>query len=142
MNFTSITLVDQGCKETLKSSKAEEKAREGNAGVSYSLHLLVVEETTRRRERDIVKVLLFAIITRIPPVAVCRNTSSKDDVGARVEEGGDKAKDEDVEEGAQLPMLPPLLHLLPQLSHTNAITSSLLLIQVNRLLYFSGFDQP
>ena len=132
VNFTSITLVDQGCKETLKSSKAEEKAREGNAGVSHSLHLLVVKETTRRRERDIVKVLHFAIITCIPPVAVCRNTPSEVEVSARVKEGGAKAKEEDAEEGAPLPVLPPLLQLYPQLSHTNAITSFLFLIHLNR----------
>ena len=142
VNFTSTTLLDQGCKKTLKSGKAKEKAREGNEGVSISLHRLVVEESTRRGERDIVKVLHFAVITRIPPVTVFRNTPSEVEVGACVEEGGSEAKDENVEEGAQLPVLPPLLHLLPQLSHTNAITSSLLLIQVNRLLYFSGFDQP
>ena len=64
MNFTSTTLVDQGYKEALKSAKAEKKAREANEGVSCSLHRLVVEESTRRRERDFVKVLHFAIISR------------------------------------------------------------------------------
>ena len=82
MNFTSTTLVDQGYKEALKSARAEEKAREANEGVSCSLHRLVVEESARRRDRDVVKVLHSAIISCIPPVAVCRNTSSEVEVGA------------------------------------------------------------
>ena len=101
MNFTSTTLVDQGYKEALKSAKAEKKAREANEGVSCSLHRLVVEESARRRDRDVVKVLHSAIISCIPPVAVCRNTPSEVKVSARVEEGGSKTKEEDVEEPAQ-----------------------------------------
>ena len=63
-----------------------------------------MEESTRGRERDIVKVLHSAIISCIPPVAVRRKTPNEVEVGARVEEGGGEAKDKDVEEPAQLPM--------------------------------------
>ena len=101
MNFTFPAFVDQGCKETFESGKPEEKAREGNEGVSCSLHRLIVEEPTGRRERDIVKVLHSAIIGCIPPVAVSRNTPSEVKVSAHVKEGGSKTKEEYVEEPAQ-----------------------------------------
>ena len=80
-----------------------------------------MDESTRRRERDIVKVLHFAIITCIPPVAVCRNTPSEVEVSSTVEERGSEAEDEDVEEPAQFPMLPPFLDLNPQLAQVNGL---------------------
>ena len=88
----------------------------------------------RRTQRNKVKVLHAAFrISGIAPVAVevYRKTPNEVEVGARVEEGGGEAQDEDVEEGAQLPMLPPLLHLPPQLSHVNVFTFVRLLKHIN-----------
>ena len=95
----------------------------------------MVDESTRRRQKDKVKVLHAAFrISCIAPVAVCRKTPNEVEVGPGVEEGGSEAKDEDVEEPAQLPMLPPLLHLPPQIFHVNALTSFPLLKRVDRFL--------
>ena len=88
-----------------------------------------MEEPTRRREADEVKVMDAAKVGCI--AAVCRKTPSKVEVSPRVGEGGDEAKDEDVEETAQFPMLPPLLDLTQQLSHVNALTFFLLLKHIN-----------
>ena len=68
-------------------------------------------------------------ISSIAPVAVevYRKTPNEVEVSAGVEEGGSEAKDEDVEEPAQFPMLPPLVYLPPQLSHLNALSSLQLL---------------
>ena len=145
VNFTSPALVDQSCEETLKTGKPEEKAGEGNVGVSYSLQLLVVEESTRRRQRDEVKVFHAAFrISGIAPVAIYGKTPNEVEVSPGVKEGGSEAKDEDVEEAAQLPMLPPLLHLPPQLYHVNALTAFPLLkrIELIHSYDFSGFDPP
>ena len=50
------------------------------------------------------------------------NTPSEDEISAGVKDGDGEAEDEDIEEPAQLPVLLPVLDLLPQLSHINAIT--------------------
>ena len=86
-------------------------------------------DSTRRRETVEVKVIDAAKISCI--VAVCRKTPSKVEVSPRVGERGDEAKDEDVEETAQFPMLPPLLDLTQQPSHVNALTFFLLLKHIN-----------
>ena len=61
-----------------------------------------------------------------------------------VEEGGSEAKDEDVEEPAQFPVLPPLVYLPPQLSHVNALTTLQLLKPIKSIDFydFYGFDPP
>ena len=95
-----------------------------------SILLLEVESSTRRTQRNKVKVLHAAFrISGIAPVAVevYRKTPNEVEVSAGVEEGGSEAKDEDVEEPAQFPMLPPLVYLPAQLSHLNALSSLQLL---------------
>ena len=129
MNFSSWFLVDQSYKETLKTGKDEKKTREGDEGVSQSLHLLGVVDSTRRREADKVKVTDAAKIGFI--ATVCGKTPSEVEVSPRVGDGGSEAEDEDVEEAAQLPMLPPILSLTQQLPHVNALTFFLLLKHIN-----------
>ena len=84
-----------------------------------------MEEPTRRREADEVKVMDAAKVSCI--AAVYRKTPSEVEVSPRVGERGNEAKDKHLEEAAQLPMLPPILHLTEQLSHLDALTSFLLL---------------
>ena len=102
----------------------------------------MVDESTRRRQRDKVKVLHAAYrISCVAPVTVCRKTPNEVEVGPGVEEGGSEAKDEDVEEPAQFPMLPPLVYLPPQLSHVNALTSLKLLKRIESIDSYD-FDPP
>ena len=88
-----------------------------------------MEEPTRRREADEVKVMDAAKVSCI--AAVCRKTPSEVEVSPRVGEGSNEAKDKNLEEAAQLPMLPPILHLTQQLSHVNALTFLLLLKHIS-----------
>ena len=61
----------------------------------------------------------------------CWNAPCEVEVSPGVKESGGDAKDEDAEKPAQLPMLPPLLHLPPQLSHMNVFAFVLLLKHIN-----------
>ena len=87
-----------------------------------------MEDPTRRR--DTVKVeILHAAFSCI--ATGCWNARCEVEVSPGVEERGGEAKDEDVEEPAQLPMLPPLLDLPPQLTPVNVFTFVPLLLNIS-----------
>merc|ERR1719341_1042508 len=104
MSLSSPAAADQSPDETPNAGKPEKKSREGNVGVGQPLHVLVVEQPTRRRDKGFVEGLQ-ASGSRI--ATVFGNTPSKVEVGAKVKERVGEAESEDVEEPAQLPVLPP-----------------------------------
>ena len=128
VKFSSPALVDQCCEETLKSNKSKKKARQGGQGrcklvapPPCSGSFLIVIHCSERvctEKRDGLCQSLARCNNQLycPPVAVCWKTPSKVEVSPRVGERGSEAMDEDVEEPAQLPLLPPILHLPPQVS--------------------------
>ena len=63
-----------------------------------------MEESTRRRETNEVKVMDAAEIGYVSAPAVCWKTQSKVEVSPRVSERGRETKNDDIEEPTQLPI--------------------------------------
>ena len=89
--------------EKVNSVKGEKKARIGDVGVGQPLHILVVEQPTRRGDKDLVEGLrpvrccVFAIFWHAP---------SKVEVGPKVKDRSNKPKDKHLEISTLLLVLP------------------------------------
>ena len=129
MHLSSPALADQCRDQTVKGGEAKEESGEGNVGVGQSFHLLVVEHPTRRRDLGEVKVLRAAFsYVAARSVTLFWNGPNEVEVSPGVKERGGEAKDEDLEEPAHLPLLPPISDLSPQLFHfSDALTFALVL---------------
>merc|ERR1719341_1356421 len=83
MSLSSPAAADQSPDETPNAGKPEKKSREGNVGVGQPLHVLVVEQPTRRRDKGFMEGL-HASGSRI--AAVFGNTPSEVEVCPKVKE--------------------------------------------------------